>query len=486
VELYELTAHKLGELIKDRKLGAVELTQSFLKRIDDIDSKVGSYITVSSEEALKKAGELQKKLDAGENVSPLAGIPAAVKDNMCTEGIKTTCASKMLNNFVPPYNATVVNKLYDKDVILLGKLNMDEFAMGGSTENSYYKQTKNPWDLERVPGGSSGGSAASVASGEAAFALGSDTGGSIRQPAAFCGVVGMKPTYGAVSRYGLVAFASSLDQIGPLTRDVTDCALVLNAITGHDAMDSTSANIAYPDYTKALINDVKGLKIGIPKEYIAEGINGEVKSKVLEALETFRRLGAECEEFSLPFTEYAIPAYYLISSAEASSNLARYDGIKYGYRAEKYNDLLDLYKQTRSEGFGDEVKRRIMLGTYALSSGYYDAYYKKALQVRTLIRKGFDEAFAKYDLVIGPTAPTTAYKVGEKVDDPLAMYLGDIYTVSANIAGLPALVIPCGFDSNNLPVGLQLIGKPFDESGLLRAAYTYEYNTVWHESRPAI
>lgn len=486
MELFELTAHELSELVRSRKLGVVELTQAFLKRIDDMDSKVGSYVTVSGEEAMEKAREVQEKISQGEVLPPLAGIPMAIKDNMCTEGILTTCASKILSNFIPPYNATVVKKLYDQKAILLGKLNLDEFAMGGSTENSYFKQTKNPWDLERVPGGSSGGSAASVACGEAAFALGSDTGGSIRQPAAFCGVVGMKPTYGAVSRFGLVAFASSLDQIGPLTKDVTDCALVLNAITGHDRMDSTSADVEYPDYTKALVNNIKGFKIGIPKEYISEGINDEVKKIILDAVDTFKKLGAECEEFSLPITEYAIPAYYLISSAEASSNLARYDGIKYGYRAGKFTDLLDLYMQTRSEGFGTEVKRRIMLGTYALSSGYYDAYYKKALQVRTLIRRGFDEAFNKYDIVIGPTAPTTAYKIGEKIDDPLAMYLGDIYTVSANIAGLPGLVIPCGFDSNNLPVGLQLIGKPFDECMLLQAAYTFEQNTDYHKRRPKI
>lgn len=486
MELHEMTAHELSRLIKEKKLGVVELTQAYLKRIDAVESKVESFVTIAREEALKKAQEVQAKVDGGETLSPLAGIPMAVKDNMCTEGIPTTCASRMLHNFVPPYTATAVKQLKETDAVLLGKLNMDEFAMGGSNENSYFKQTRNPWDLERVPGGSSGGSAAAVASGQAVFTLGSDTGGSIRQPAAFCGVVGMKPTYGAVSRFGLVAFASSLDQIGPLTKDVTDCALVLNAITGHDPMDSTSAEVTHPDYTKALVNDVKGMKIGIPKEYIAEGIHPEVKKQVLEAMETFRKLGAECEEFSLPITEYAIPAYYLISSAEASSNLARYDGIKYGYRAEKFTDLLDLYKQTRSEGFGPEVKRRIMLGTYALSSGYYDAYYKKALQVRTLIRKGFDEAFAKYDLVIGPTAPTTAYKIGEKVNDPLEMYLGDIYTVSANIAGLPGLVVPCGFDSNDLPVGLQLIGKPFDESTLLRVGYTYEQNTGYHTRRPNV
>ena len=486
MEFYELTAHELSGMLRSRKLGVVELTQAYLKRIDEIESKVGSYITVSRNEALKQAGKLQTEFDGGTELPPLAGIPAAIKDNMCTEGILTTCASKILKDFVPPYNATVVEKLAEQKTVLLGKLNMDEFAMGGSTENSYFKQTRNPWNTERVPGGSSGGAAASVAGGEAVFALGSDTGGSIRQPAAFCGVVGLKPTYGAVSRYGLVAFASSLDQIGPLAKDVTDCALVLNAIAGHDKLDSTSAPVKHPDYTKALVNDVKGMKIGIPKEYIGEGINDEVKKAVLEAAEVFRRLGAICEECSLPVTEYAIPAYYLVSSAEASSNLARYDGIKYGYRAEKYTDLLDLYKQTRSEGFGPEVKRRIMLGTYALSSGYYDAYYKKALQVRTLIRKGFDEAFSKFDVILGPTAPTTAYKIGEKADDPLAMYLGDIYTVSVNIAGLPGLVLPCGFDTDGMPVGLQLIGKPFDESRLLQAGYTFEQNTGYHLNRPVL
>jgi len=481
VELYELTVHQLSDLIKEKKVSAVEITKSYLDRIEKIDSKVGSYLSVLGEDAVKRATEVQEKIDKGEAKSPLSGIPVALKDNICTEGIKTTCASKMLHNFIPPYNATVSKKLLDDDAVIIGKLNMDEFAMGGSTENSYFKSARNPWDLERVPGGSSGGSAAAVAANLTAFALGSDTGGSIRQPASFCGVVGMKPTYGAVSRFGLVAFASSLDQIGPLTKDVTDCAIVLNCITGHDPMDSTSANVEYPDYTKALVNDVKGLKIGIPKEYMGEGLNPEVRKAVLDAVEVLKKLGAQCEEFSLPLTEYAIPAYYLISSAEASSNLARYDGIKYGYRAEKFTDLLELYKQSRSEGFGTEVKRRIMLGTYALSSGYYDAYYKKALQVRTLIKQGFDEAFEKYDVILGPTAPTTAYKLGEKVNNPLEMYLGDIYTVSVNIAGLPGLVVPCGFDGNGLPIGLQLIGKAFDESTLLRVGFTFEQNTDYNK-----
>ncbi|WP_010252341.1 Asp-tRNA(Asn)/Glu-tRNA(Gln) amidotransferase subunit GatA [Acetivibrio cellulolyticus] len=481
MELYELTVHEMSDLLRGKKASAVEITKSFLDRIEKIDSKVGSYLSVLGEDAVKRASEAQEKIDKGEAKSTLAGIPVALKDNICTEGVKTTCASQMLHNFVPPYNATVSKKLLADNAVIIGKLNMDEFAMGGSTENSHFKPTRNPWDLERVPGGSSGGSAAAVAADLTGFALGSDTGGSIRQPASFCGVVGMKPTYGAVSRFGLVAFASSLDQIGPLTKDVTDCAIALNCITGYDPMDSTSAKVEYPDYTKALVNDVKGMKIGIPSEYMGEGLNPEVRKAVLDAVEVLKKLGAECEEFSLPLTEYAIPAYYLISSAEASSNLARYDGVKYGYRAPKYTDLLDLYKQSRSDGFGTEVKRRIMLGTYALSSGYYDAYYKKALQVRTLIKNGFDEAFSKYDVILGPTAPTTAYKLGEKADNPLEMYLGDIYTVSVNIAGLPGLVVPCGFDSKELPIGLQFIGKPFDESTLLKVGFTFEQNTDYHK-----
>ncbi|MBZ4646780.1 MAG: glutamyl-tRNA(Gln) and/or aspartyl-tRNA(Asn) amidotransferase, subunit [Clostridia bacterium] len=486
MELYKLTAHELRDLLRKKEVSSVEITKSILDRISEIDSQVQSYITVTGDEAVKRAQEIDDKISAGEQLSDLAGIPMALKDNICTENVLTTCASKMLYNFVPPYNATVTKKLNEAGAVLVGKLNMDEFAMGSSTENSHFKKTKNPYDLDRVPGGSSGGSAAAVSADEAIFALGSDTGGSIRQPAAFCGVVGMKPTYGTVSRFGLVAFASSLDQIGPLTKDVTDCALVLNAITGHDPMDSTSVNIDYPDYTKALVNDVKGLKIGVPKEYIGEGINAEVRDSVLKSIEVLKDLGAEYEEFSLPITEYALPAYYLISSAEASSNLARYDGIKYGYRAEKFKDLLDLYKQTRSEGFGKEVKRRIMLGTYALSSGYYDAYYKKAQQVRTLIMKSFDDAFNKYDVIITPTTPTTAFKFGEKSEDPLEMYAADICTVSVNIAGLPGLVIPCGFDSQGLPVGMQLIGKAFDEPTLLRAAYTFEQNTEYHKVRPKL
>ncbi len=483
LELFDLTAHELAGMIRRKQISAVDAVKSYLNRIDEIEERTGSYITVISDSALASAEHIQKDIDAGGDLPPLAGVPAAIKDLICTKGVLTTCASKMLYNFIPPYDATVVKKLKNNRIVLLGKLNMDEFAMGSSTENSYYKKTKNPWDPTRVPGGSSGGSAAAVSCGEAAFTLGSDTGGSIRQPASFCGVVGLKPTYGAVSRFGLIAFASSLDQIGPLTRDVTDCAMVMNIISGHDEMDSTSAAITYPDYTLSLVQDVKGLKIGIPSEYTCEGINEDVKKAVLAAARHLESLGAVCEEFSLPITEYAIPAYYIISSAEASSNLARYDGVKYGYRCDKYEDLLDMYRRSRSEGFGAEVKRRIMLGTYALSSGYYDAYYKKALQVRTLIMKSFDEAFAKYDVVLGPAAPTTAYRIGEKSGNPLEMYLGDIYTVSVNIAGLPALVVPCGFDTLGLPIGLQLIGKPFSEPTLFRTAYTFEQSTGYHMKR---
>lgn len=481
MQLYELTVHEMSDLLAKKKTSAVEITKSFLDRIENIDSKVGSYISVLGEDAVKRAMKVQKEIDKGEMKTPLSGIPVALKDNICTDGMRTTCASKMLQNFVPPYNATVSKKLLDDNAIIIGKLNMDEFAMGGSNENSYFKPVKNPWDLDRVPGGSSGGSAAAVAANLTGFALGSDTGGSIRQPASFCGVVGMKPTYGTVSRFGLIAFASSFDQIGPLTKDVTDCAIVLNCITGYDPMDSTSFKGEYPDYKKALINDVKGIKIGIPKQYLGEGLDSEVKKAVLEAVEVLKKLGAQCEEFSLPLTEYAISAYYIISSAEASSNLARYDGIKYGFRADEFSDLLDLYKKTRSEGFGSEVKRRIMLGTFSLSSGYYEDYYKKALKVRTLIKKSFDEAFKKYDVILGPTAPTTAYKFGEKLNSPIDMYVGDIYTVSVNVAGLPGLVIPCGFDKKGLPIGLQLIGKAFGESTLLKVGFTFEQNTNYNK-----
>lgn len=435
---------------------------------------------------METAKLVDNKIANGEEIAPLEGIPMAIKDNICTEGIKTTCASKMLENFIPPYDAFVAKKIKEINAPVLGKLNMDEFAMGSSTENSYFKKTKNPYNTDKVPGGSSGGSAASVSADTAVYTLGSDTGGSIRQPASFCGVVGLKPTYGLVSRFGLVAFASSLDQIGPLTKDVTDSAMVLNLIAGHDKMDSTSINIPKEDYTKALVNDVKGMKIGIPNDYIGEGINEDVKNAILKAVETYKALGAEIEFFDMKASKYALPAYYIISSAEASSNLARYDGIKYGYRTDSFESLDDLYKKTRSEGFGKEVKRRIMLGTYALSSGYYDAYYKKAQQVRTVIKNDFDAAFERYDFILTPTAPTTAFNIGSKTTDPLQMYLEDICTVSINIASVPAISIPCGFDKENMPIGMQLIGKAFSESTLLRAAYTFEQNADLPKIRPQV
>lgn len=486
MEFNKQTVCELADLIQKKEAGVYEITQSFLNITNTIDNELECFISVLPDQSLKRAEIVQEQINNGNINSLLAGIPFALKDNICTKDILTTCGSKMLYNFVPPYNSYVAQKLDDAGGILTGKLNLDEFAMGGSTENSYYITTKNPWDPQRVPGGSSGGSAAAVSSRQVPFALGSDTGGSIRQPASFCGVVGLKPTYGALSRYGLVAFASSLDQIGPITRNVKDCAAVMNVVAGYDSMDSTSADVEHPDYLSFIGKDIKGMKIGVPKEYFADGVNGEVKESVKKALAKIEELGAVCEEFSLPITEYAIPAYYLISSAEASSNLARYDGIKYGFRAEGCTDLIDLYTKTRSLGFGSEVKRRIMLGTYALSSGYYDAYYKKALKVRTLIMDEFDKAFSKYDLIAGPTAPTTAYKIGEKTDNPLEMYLGDIFTVSVNIAGLPAISVPCGLDSKNLPVGLQLIGKPFSEGIIMQAAYAYEQSSGFSKMNPPI
>ena len=484
MDLYKLTAHRLSDMLKKKEVTSTEITKSVIERIDSVEDKVESYITKTYENALATAAKVDAKIAAGEELAPLEGIPAGIKDNICTKDIKTTCASKMLYNFEPPYDAFVMKKLNGINTPVLGKLNMDEFAMGSSTENSYFKKTHNPFDLNKVPGGSSGGSAACVSADEAIFALGSDTGGSIRQPASFCGVVGLKPTYGLVSRFGLVAFASSLDQIGPLTKDVTDSAMVLNAIAGHDKYDSTSFDIKHPDYTKALVNDAKGLKIGVPEDYVGDGINPDVKKAILNAIETYKALGAEVEYFKLAASKYALPAYYIISSAEASSNLARYDGIKYGYRTENFTDITSLYKQTRSEGFGSEVKRRIMLGTYALSSGYYDAYYKKAQQVRTIIRNDFENAFEKYDIILTPTAPTTAFTIGEKTTDPLQMYLEDICTVSINIASVPAMSLPCGFDSNGMPVGMQLIGRAFGEETIFKAAYTFEQNTDFHKQRP--
>ena len=478
------TIHEYAELLKQKKLSSVELTKQYLARIEKADAQIGSYITVCPDEALAAAGKADERIAKGE-ATLLTGIPVGIKDNICTEGITTTCASKMLYNFVPPYDATVTKRLKNEGAVILGKLNMDEFAMGSSTESSYFKKTKNPYDLTRVPGGSSGGSAASVSADLAPYALGSDTGGSIRQPAAFCGNVGLKPTYGLVSRFGLIAFASSLDQIGSFTKDVTDCAIVLNAIAGYDKMDSTSVDADKTDYTKALGFPLKGMKIGVPKQYLESGIQTEIKEAVENAIKVYEMLGAECEECSLPLSKFALPAYYLISSAEASSNLARFDGIKYGYRAEEYHGLTDLYEITRSEGFGEEVKRRIMLGTYALSSGYYDAYYKKAQQVRGLIKRDFAACFEKYDVLLTPTTPTTAYKFGEK-SDPVAMYMGDICTVAVNIAGLPAISIPAGLDKKGMPIGIQLIANSFDERKLLTAAFAYERETGYEKLRPTV
>ena len=478
------TIHEYAELLKQRKLSSVELTKQYLARIEKADAQIGSYITVCPDEALAAAGKADERIARGE-ATLLTGIPVGIKDNICTEGITTTCASKMLYNFVPPYDATVTKRLKNEGAVILGKLNMDEFAMGSSTESSYFKKTKNPYDLTRVPGGSSGGSAASVSADLAPYALGSDTGGSIRQPAAFCGNVGLKPTYGLVSRFGLIAFASSLDQIGSFTKDVTDCAIVLNAIAGYDKMDSTSVDADKTDYTKALGLPLKGMKVGVPKQYLESGIQTEIREAVENAIKVYEMLGAECEECSLPLSKFALPAYYLISSAEASSNLARFDGIKYGYRAEEYHGLTDLYEITRSEGFGEEVKRRIMLGTYALSSGYYDAYYKKAQQVRGLIKRDFAACFEKYDVLLTPTTPTTAYKFGEK-SDPVAMYMGDICTVAVNIAGLPAISIPAGLDKKGMPIGIQLIANSLDERKLLTAAFAYERETGYEKLRPTV
>ena len=478
------TIHEYAELLKQKKLSSVELTKQYLARIEKADAQIGSYITVCPDEALVAAGKADERIARGE-ATLLTGIPVGIKDNICTEGITTTCASKMLYNFVPPYDATVTKRLKNEGAVILGKLNMDEFAMGSSTESSYFKKTKNPYDLTRVPGGSSGGSAASVSADLAPYALGSDTGGSIRQPAAFCGNVGLKPTYGLVSRFGLIAFASSLDQIGSFTKDVTDCAIVLNAIAGYDKMDSTSVDADKTDYTKALGLPLKGMKIGVPKQYLESGIQAEIREAVENAIKVYEMLGAKCEECSLPLSKFALPAYYLISSAEASSNLARFDGIKYGYRAEEYHGLTDLYEITRSEGFGEEVKRRIMLGTYALSSGYYDAYYKKAQQVRGLIKRDFAACFEKYDVLLTPTTPTTAYKFGEK-SDPVAMYMGDICTVAVNIAGLPAISIPAGLDKKGMPIGIQLIANSFEERKLLTAAFAYERETGYEKLRPTV
>lgn len=474
MDIMKLTAIELGKKIKLGEITCVEATEAYLERIEVLDKEINSFITVDSDGAIKQAKEIQAKIDSGELTGPLAGVPVAIKDNMCVSGMRTTCSSNILNNFVPTYTATAVEKLKDAGAVIIGKTNMDEFAMGSTTETSFYGVTKNPWDLEKVPGGSSGGSAAAVAAEEIPYALGSDTGGSIRQPAAFCGVTGIKPTYGRVSRYGLVAYGSSLDQIGPIAKDVADCAAVLDIICKYDDKDSTSYKDASEDFSSALMDDVKGMKIGIPRDYFAEGIDEEVKSSVLAAAEVLREKGAIVEEFDLGMVEYAIPAYYIIASAEASSNLERFDGVKYGYRTKEYRDLHNMYKKSRSEGFGAEVKRRIMLGSFVLSSGYYDAYYVKALKTKALIKKAFDDAFEKYDVILGPCAPTTAPKLGQSLTDPIKMYLGDIYTVSVNLAGIPGISLPCGYDKDGMPIGLQLLGQAFDEKTIIRAAYSYE------------
>lgn len=474
MDITKLTVHELKEKLAKKEITVQEITKAYVDKINEKEKDIGAFITTLCDEALEEAKDIQEKIYAGEIKGELAGIPIGIKDNMCTKGIKTTCASKMLENFVSPYDATVVEKLKEQHMIDLGKLNMDEFAMGASTEYSAFHITRNPRNLNTVPGGSSGGSAAAVAANLVPWALGSDTGGSIRQPAAFCGVVGLKPTYGLVSRYGLVAFASSLDQIGPITKDVEDAAILLNVIAGHDERDTTSENREKVDYTKCLKNDVKGLKIGVPREFFGEGINEEVKEKLEAAIEKYKEMGAEVEEFSLDIADYALATYYIIACAEASSNLGRFDGIRYGYRAKNFTDLKEIYRNSRSEGFGDEVKRRIILGTYVLSSGYYDAYYKKAQQVRTLVRKEFDKAFEKYDILLTPTSPTVAFEIGTRSTNPLEMYLADICTVSVNIAGLPGISIPCGEDSKGMPIGMQLIGNRFEEEKILNAAYTYE------------
>ena len=485
MSLFDRKVSELHVLLQNKEITVSDLVDESYKRIQEVDDKVQAFLTLDEENARNTAKKLDEKIGTDESRGLLFGMPIGVKDNIVTKDLRTTCASKILENFDPIYNATVVDQLHKAETITIGKLNMDEFAMGSSTENSYYKKTKNPWNLETVPGGSSGGSAASVAAGEVLFSLGSDTGGSIRQPAAFCGVVGIKPTYGRVSRSGLVAFASSLDQIGPITRTVEDNAYLLQAIAGLDPMDSTTANIEVPNYVEALTGDIKGLKIAVPKEYLGEGVGEEARNSVLEALKVLEKLGAEWEEVSLPHSKYALATYYLLSSSEASANLARFDGVRYGYRSPNAETLIDLYKNSRAEGFGDEVKRRIMLGTFALSSGYYDAYYKKAQQARTLIKKDFEDVFEKYDVIIGPTTPTPAFKVGENISDPLTMYANDILTIPVNLAGVPGISVPCGF-ANGLPLGLQIIGKHFDEALVYRVAHAYEQATDYHKQKPAL
>ena len=485
MDLHQRTIHELHDLLAKKEVTAREITEALYRRIKAVDGKIKAYLLLTEEEAVKQADRVDQKITQGERIGDLTGMPLGLKDILCTQGVRTTCGSRILENYVPFYDATVVQRLRERDAVFLGKLNMDEFAMGSSTENSRFQITRNPWDLERIPGGSSGGSAAAVAGDECIAALGTDTGGSIRQPASCCGIVGMKPTYGRVSRYGLVAFASSLDQIGPMTKDVTDCAIMMNAISGYDPCDSTSVNVKVPDYKQSLVKDMRGMRIGIPREYFVEGMDSDVERSVRGTLDVFKACGAEVQEISLPYTQYAVAVYYIICTAEASSNLARYDGVKYGLRSKGFRDLREMYAQTRAEGFGKEVKRRIILGTYVLSAGYYDAYYRKASQVRTLMRMDFESAFQKVDVIVAPTAPTPAFRIGEKVEDPLQMYLSDILTIPVNLAGIPALVLPCGFSREGLPIGLQIMGKHFDEGKLLRAGYAFEQNTDFHLKKPA-
>jgi aspartyl-tRNA(Asn)/glutamyl-tRNA(Gln) amidotransferase subunit A len=481
-----LTIHELHDLLVKKEVTSREVTEALYRRIKKVDGKIKAYLILTEEEAFGQANQADRKIVRGEEIGDLAGVPIGLKDILCTKGIRTTCGSKILENYVPFYDGTVVRRLKERDAVMLGKLNMDEFAMGSSTENSGFQITRNPWNLDRIPGGSSGGSAAAVAADECIAALGTDTGGSIRQPASCCGVVGLKPTYGRVSRYGLVAFASSLDQIGPITKDVEDCAILMNAISSYDPYDSTSVNVEAPDYKQFLIKDVKGIRIGMPEEYFVEGMDPDVERSVKEAIDRFEEWGAEVRRISLPHTEYAVAIYYIIATAEASSNLARYDGVKYGLRSKGYRDLMEMYSQTRAKGFGQEVKRRIILGTYVLSAGYYEAYYRKASQVRTLMRKDFEEAFQQVDVIMAPTAPTPAFRIGEKAEDPLQMYLSDIHTIPVNLAGIPGISIPCGFSRENLPIGLQIMGRHFDEGKLLRVAYTFEQNTDFHLKKPVL
>jgi len=485
MELCQLTAYQLHEMLMRKEVTSREITESVLKRIAKVEDRIHAFITLTPDVARQQAALADARIQKGET-TPLTGIPLAIKDLICTQGVRTTCGSHILENYIPPYDATVIEKLKAAGAVLVGKANMDEFAMGSSTENSFFGPTRNPWDLERIPGGSSGGAAAAVAAGECIASLGSDTGGSIRQPASCCGVVGIKPTYGRVSRYGLVAFASSLDQIGPFSKDVRDAALLLQAICGHDFRDSTSVNVPVPDFTQSLVDNVREMILGIPKECFREGLDPEVESAFREAVRNLEKLGAKTVEVSLPHSEYALAVYYIIAPAEASSNLARYDGVKYGFRAKGSFDLMEMYKETRSQGFGAEVKRRIMLGTYALSAGYYEAYYRKAAQVRTLVRQDFEKTFAHCDVLLTPTAPTPAFKLGEKVDDPLQMYLSDIFTIPCNLAGLPGLSLPSGFSKQGLPIGLQILANHFQEEKMLRAAYVYEQNTEYHLRQPAL